>query len=273
MNRKLCGIYGFLLCFFCLLPASLIFAESEGEKLFKSNRPAEALLFLEDDIKNGTASSAAYNYLGLAYYQTGDYPNSVDAFARGLKVPATNKKVLSFNQGNAYFAMGDYENAAKSFSLALSADPKYTQALLNRANAYLMAQKYSETISDYERYIVMEPNDVQRPKIEELLALLKQEVARQEEEERLAAEEAARIAEEEKRMAEELARQREEEERLEAERRAEEERLAEIKRQEEAERRRKLLEDVANSLQNTDSTNMTSGTEDLIDYDFESELD
>ena len=45
------------------------------------------------------------------------------------------------------------------------------------------------------------------------------------------------------------------------------------RRQEEAERRRKLLEDVANSLQNTDSTNMTSGTEDLIDYDYESELD
>ena len=256
---------------FCCSTA--VFAESEGEKLFKSNKPAEAILFLEDEINNGTASSAAYNYLGLAYYQTGDYQNSVDAFAKGLKVPATNKKVLSYNQGNAYYAMGDYENAVKSYTLSLSADPKYTQALLNRGNSYLMAQKYTETIADYERYIVMEPNDVQRPKLEALIALLKQEVVRQEEEARIMAEEAARLAEEEKRMAEELARQKEEEERLEAERKAEEERLAEIKRQEEAERRRKLLEDVANSLQNTDSTNMTSGTEDLIDYDFESELD
>ena len=252
---------------------TFLFAESEGEKLFKSNKPAEAVLFLEDEINNGTASSAAYNYLGLAYYQTGDYQKSVDAFAKGLKVPATNKKILSYNQGNSYYAMGDYENAAKSFSLALSADPKYTQALLNRGNSYLMAQKYNETITDYERYIVMEPEDPQRSKLEQLIGLLKQEIARQEEEAKIMAEEAARLAEEEKRMAEELARQKEEEERLEAERKAEEERLAEIKRQEEAERRRKLLEDVANSLQNTDSTNMTSGTEDLIDYDFESELD
>ena len=136
-----------------------------------------------------------------------------------------------------------------------------------------MAQNYDGAITDYERFIIMEPYDEQRPKIEQLVSLLKQEVARLEEEARIAAEEAARIAEEEKRMAEELARQKEEQERLEAERRAEEERLAEIRRQEEAERRRKLLEDVANSLQNTDSTNMTSGTEDLIDYDFESELD
>lgn len=273
MNRKYLAFYTFFIIFSVLFSAGNLWAESEGEKLFKSNRPAEAALFLEDEIKNGTASSAAYNYLGLSYYQTGEYEKSVDAFAKGLKVPATNKKILSFNQGNAYYAMGDYENAAKSFSLALSADPKFTRALLNRGNSYLMAQKYSETITDYERFIVMEPQDEQRPAIEQILSLLKAELARQEEEARLAAEEAARIAEEEKRMAEELARQKEEEERLEAERKAEEERLAEQRRAEEAERRRKLLEDVANSLQNTDSTNMTSGTEDLIDYDFESELD
>ena len=273
MIKRHYAVYALFFVIYSVFGTFFAFAETEGEKLFKSNKPAEATLFLEDEINNGTASSAAYNYLGLSYYQIGDYVNSVDAFARGLKVPATNKKVLSYNQGNAYYAMGDYENAAKSYSLALSADPKYSQALLNRGNAYLMAQKYSETITDYERYIIMEPEDPQRAKLEQLIGLLKAEIERQKEEERLAAEEAARIAEEERRMAEELARQKKEEERLEAERRAEEERLAEIRRQEEAERRRKLLEDVANSLQNTDSTNMTSGTEDLIDYDFESELD
>jgi tetratricopeptide (TPR) repeat protein len=273
MNRKYLLFYTFFIIFSVLFSATSLWAESEGEKLFKSNRPAEAALFLEDEITSGTASSAAYNYLGLSYYQTGEYERSVDAFAKGLKVPSTNKKILSFNQGNSYYAMGDYENAAKSFSLAISADPKFSQALLNRGNSYLMSQKYSETISDYERYIIMEPEDVQRPKLEQLISLLKQELVRQEEEARMMAEEAARLAEEEKRMAEELARQKEEEERLEAERKAEEERFAEQKRQEEAERRRKMLEDVANSLQNTDSTNMTSGTEDLIDYDFESELD
>ena len=38
-------------------------------------------------------------------------------------------------------------------------------------------------------------------------------------------------------------------------------------------RRKQLLEDVANSLQGTDSTNLTSGAEDLIEYDLEGELD
>ena len=77
----------FAMAFLIFSLGSVVFAESEGEKLFKTNKPSEATLFLEEEIKNGTASSAAYNYLGLAYYQIGDYQNSVDAFARGLKVP------------------------------------------------------------------------------------------------------------------------------------------------------------------------------------------
>ena len=63
-------------------------------------------------------------------------------------------------------------------------------------------------------------------------------------------------------MQEELARQKAEYEAAEAARKAAEE-----------ERRRKLLEEVANSLQQTDSTNMSAGAEDVIDYDYESELE
>ena len=38
-------------------------------------------------------------------------------------------------------------------------------------------------------------------------------------------------------------------------------------------RRKQMLDDVANSLQNSSSTNMSSGAEDIIDYKFEGELD
>lgn len=286
MNKKI--FLPILIYFFLFLQ---IFAESQGENLFKTNNPSQAVLFLEEEIENGTASSVAYNYLGLAYYQLEEYEKSIEAFEKGLKVPATNKKILSFNQGNVYYAMKDYDNAIKKFSLTLTADPKYTKALLNRANAHLMKQNYQEAINDYEKFIIMEPVDEQRPEIEELLALLKKEQIRLEEEARVRAEEEARLAEEERRLQEELERQRierekqEEAERLERERIAEEERIArekeeaekraleEKRRAEEAERRRKLLEEVANSLQNTDSTNMSSGAEELMEYDYESELD
>ena len=57
-----------------------------------------------------------------------------------------------------------------------------------------------------------------------------------------------------------------------AERLSREKMLKEMMEAEEA-RRKKLLDDVANSLQNTDSINMTSGADDIIDYDQEGELD
>jgi len=270
----------------CLLPfvTSYAFSESDGEKAFKNNNPSLAVILLEEEIAAGNASALAYNFLGLSYYQLGNYEKSVESFTSGLSVSGTNKKILAYNQGNSYYAMQDYKNAAKAYSLTLTADPKYTRALLNRANAYLMDKDYNNAILDYEKFIIMEPTDEQRPQIEELLALLRKEKARIEEEERIAAAEAARLAEEEARLREELERQRlekerlEEEARLERERKAEEERLAREKEEAErqaaeAERRRKLLEDVANSLQDTDSTDMSAGAGDLLDFDYESELD
>ena len=69
---------------------------------------------------------------------------------------------------------------------------------------------------------------------------------------------------------------RKEEERLAAERALEEERRkAEAARiaAEEAEKRRKLLENVAASLKQTESENMLAGAEGTLDYEYETELE
>lgn len=241
---------------------SLCFAETEGEKLFRTNKPDQACIQLEKEILDGSASLEAYNYLGLAYMQTGNFTRAVETFEKGMKVTGTDKKILSFNEGNAYYALGNFDQAIRCYALTLHVDPDFTKALLNKANANLMAQKYDDCIEDYELFLVKEPNDPQRPQIEEILALLRKHKQEMAEAEQRAREEEERRQKEEERLAQELERQRIEQERFE-----EEARLAE------EERRRKLLEDVANSLQNTDSTNMSSGAEDLIEYDTEPELD
>ncbi|MCR4733452.1 MAG: tetratricopeptide repeat protein [Treponema sp.] len=294
---------------FLLVFNTFCFAESNGERLFKENKPEESIPFLEEEITAGTASAQAYNFLGLAYYQLGEYEKSAEVFAKGLKVSGTNKKVLSYNQGNSYYLMQNYNEAVKSFDLAIVMDSSFSDAMLNRANSYLMLRDFKKAKVDYQKYLELEPENSQKESIVALLALLDNQIVRQEEEEKLAAIEAARIAEEEKKLQEELERQRLEEERLAEEARKERERLEEEARKErerleeeariarekeeaekrkieeeqrkieeekkaiEAERRRKMLEDVANSLQDTSSTNMTAGSEEILDYDFESELD
>jgi len=332
-----------MICSLCF-SQFFIFAETEGELLFKKNKPEQAVEALEREISSNTAGGDAYNYLGLAYYQLGQYEKSVYAFEDGLKSSkSSNKKVLAYNQGNSYYALKDYKNAARCYSFALEVDGRYTDALLNRANAYLMDQKYDECIEDYTKYLKLEPKNEQREKIKQLLALLRneqkriakeaeenakaeklreqEELARMEQispddlssddyelsqnvedynsyEERLSAEqermlmedaelleqgrleelqrsEAARLAEEQQKALEkqQAADRLSEEERLNQEKMKEEFRLTEERlMQYEMERRRKLLEEVANSL-NSESTNMSNGVEGIMDYEQTPELD
>ncbi len=250
-----------------------------GEELFKQNKAQESIEFLKRacDSKN---FPKAYIYLSLVYFQLGEYKNSLDVCEQGMNVSGTDKKVLAYNAGNTCFVSGDYENAEKWYSLAISANSLYSNPVLNRANTRLKLGKIQESIADYKRFLELEPNDKQRPQIEKLLSLLNDELVRLAEEENMRKAEEERLKAEEARIAEQRAieeAKRKEEERIAAEKlaaeqeakRAEQERLA----KEEAERRRKLLEDVASSLQNTQTENMSAGAEGTFDYGYETELE
>jgi tetratricopeptide (TPR) repeat protein len=241
---------------------AFVYAETEGERLFKSNRPAEAVQLLENDIASGKASPDAYNYLGLAYYQTGQFDKSVSAFERGLSVSGTNKKILAYNAGNAAFAAADYVKAESCYSLALAASSDFTPAVLNRANARLKQDKLSDAMNDYSLFVSLVPDDPQSPRINQMIALIRAELDKR-------AADAKTAAEQEKKRQEEEAAMKAEQDKLAAQKAAEET----ARKAADEERRRKLLEDVANSLQDTSTENMTSGTENTIDYNSEPELD
>lgn len=274
----------FSIASFFFFSALCVYADSEGEKLFKTNNPGEAVAALEEEIRNGTTSPDTYNFLGLSYFQLGDYAKSMDAFEKGIKSGSGNRKLLAFNEGNVAYAAEDYARAESCYSLALAAAPDFYNALLNRANSRLMARKYPECLVDYKRFVAEQPDDPQTPEIIRLIAYLEEEIKRQEEEAVRLAEEQRRLEEENRRVQEELARQKAEreaaeaarkaaEEAAEAARKAAEEAAEAARKAAEEERRRKLLEDVANSLQQTETTNMTAGAEDVLDYEYESELE
>lgn len=366
---------------------------SQGESLFKENNAKDAVQVLEYEILNGQISDNTYNFLGLGYYQLGDYEKSLDAFRRGLKAQPDNTKLLSYNMGNTYYAIKDYTSAVNCYSDSLKAAPTFYDALLNRANALLMTGQLTSAKEDYQLFVIKCPDDPQKERIEMLIKALEEEIARREEEARLLAEQnkakweefdenlndnqndnyipdweqfeseladgrtgpydpewerinhenpenltenkpvvqvvnweefeneggaalaerepvdselvsdeedwlifsdeeleemkrlEAESREEHERWLEEERRRQQEIATREAQKRAQEqqlsleeerklrEQLLEDMRKSEEERRKKLLEDVANSLQGSDSTNLTSGAEDLIDYDLEGELD
>lgn len=237
-------------------------AETEGEKLFKTNRPSEAIPLLEQEIASGSASPEAYNYLGLSYYQTGQYEKSAAVFDKGLSVPGTDKKILAYNAGNSAFAAGDYKRADGYFTLALTASPDFMPAVLNRANTRVRLDDLPDALADYACYAEKNAGDAQADSIRKVMGLIQTEIQRREEEAKVA-------AEQEKKRQEEEAALKAEQERIAAEKAAKEA----AEKAAEEERKKKLLEDVVNSLQNTDTENVTSGTEDTIQYQSEPELD
>lgn len=268
----------------------------KGEEYFRKNEPAKAIPLLETSITEG-GNPRAYIYLALSYYQLERYPEALEVCNKGMLATGTNKKIIAYNAGNIAFKMESYEAAEKWYSMAISADATYAPAVLNRAQSLLKQGHYVDSRSDYIRYQELQPDNPQYREIEILIGLLDEEVEKiTQEQERIKVEEAriqaenARIEAENARIAAEKA-AAEEAARVEAERVAEEarvqaakaeaearaaaERAAEAERvaAAEAERKRKLLEDVAASLQDAETQNMSAGAEGTVDYGYESELE
>jgi tetratricopeptide (TPR) repeat protein len=139
------------------------------------------------------------------------------------------------NLGNVYFQMGNNEMAEQYYSQALGFNSVFSKAYLGRANTRIKTGNLRTAVSDYEQYLTLEPNSSQRPKIEQLVSLIRSEFA---------AEERRKIfAEEEARMA--------------------------------AEERQRLLDSVSASLHSAAdlSKSLSSGAESVEQYDGEFELD
>ncbi|MBO4404352.1 MAG: tetratricopeptide repeat protein [Treponema sp.] len=252
---------------------------TEGEELFRQDKVQEAIPYFLKAMETG-GYPKVYNYLALCYHKTGDSAAALEICEKGMSVPGTDKKTLAYNAGNIAFSSGAFSSAEKWYSTAITASPSFAEPYLNRANSRLSLGKLDESCEDYRKYLELAPDDEQRPQIESLILLIAQEKERLEKEKLAALEEEKRLKEEEERLAAmralEEEERRKEEERLAAERALEEERRkAEAARiaAEEAEKRRKLLENVAASLKQTESENMLAGAEGTLDYEYETELE
>lgn len=186
------------------LNLSAVFSETDGAALFRANKPMEAIPILEQEIASGNAEIENYNFLGLAYYQTGDWEKSLQAFEIGLDVPGTNKRILAYNAGNTAYASENYEKAEEYYSLALLADPAFKEAALNRANARFMQDNLYGAVEDYQTFVTVAPDDENTPRVQEMILLLDAEIKLREETARLAAELEKRREEEERRRMTEL---------------------------------------------------------------------
>lgn len=210
-------------------------AFSRGEEFFVRNKPQEALAYLEAATAEDPAHVRAFLYLAMTYEQLGRIEDAIAVYRKILPRGGAETARIAYNLGNAYYNSGNTSFAAQYYTQAIEADPAYASAYLNRANTLIQTGSLQEAVLDYEFYLSLEPRSPQRSRIEELIALIREEFA-EAERRRIREEEAARA---------------------------------------EAERKRRLLEEVSASLQAAaeETQGLSAGAEEVQGYEGEFELE
>ena len=230
MFKKVIVVCFFLTAFLCFGQSSF----SQGEELFMQNKPAEAVTFLESAVVEDPANITANLYLGITYEQMGKTAEAITIYRRLLHIAGNMSANVANNLGNVYFQSGNNELAEQFYTQAIGFDSVYSRAYLGRANTRIRAGSLQNAVQDYEQYLTLEPGSSQRPKIEQLVGLIRTEAAAAEMRRIMAEEEERRLAEE----------------------------------------RQKLLDSVTASLQSAadSSQGLSSGTENIESYEWDFEL-
>jgi len=231
----------------------------EGERLFRENKPAEAApLLYQASLRDGT-DPRVFIYLGLCYQQLGRYDDAISTFMKGTSARGSDNRVLFFNAGNIYFLKKAYHEAEQMFTRSIDSDNAFAPAHLNRANSRLQLNQLDSALSDYTVYLMLNPATPQKERIHQLIRLLSAEI--------MAREEAARQAEA-TRLASEAEKERRAQDAVAEAARLEAERLAA------AERHKQLLDEVSSSLLSIGTaTTLSAGSEGVMEYFEEGELE
>lgn len=100
---------------------------NEAIRLISTGRGKEAIPVLEEAVAADGSSFERQNYLAMAYAQSLQFPQAIQAFQKAIALRPTDAPTF-FNLGVAYQRTGQVETAKQAFSRAVVLDPAYTKA-------------------------------------------------------------------------------------------------------------------------------------------------
>ena len=165
---------------------------ADGERLFRENKPADAIPLLEQAVQEPGVDENAWIWLAICYQQQGRFDDAAATLRKGLAASTDRKALFWFDLGNLFLSQNKAAFAKDMYDSAISADPSMVDAFLNRANALILLGDYSGAKDDYSRYLSLAPAAPQKDSIQALIGLLGNDIAA--EVKKKADEEAARLA-------------------------------------------------------------------------------
>ena len=177
MLKRACFILAVVLASGVAYSASAFLAK--GEEAFLQNKPQEARPLLEGALNEDPSDERIYLYLGIVYQQLGDFEKAIAILGRGIEISKDFKDLMYYNRGNDFFAKKEYTFAEEMFTRALSENKGFAEAYLNRANSRIRLSNMDGALSDYLLFVQLKPLDPQRPKIEEVIRLMRKNIDEQ----------------------------------------------------------------------------------------------
>jgi len=107
-----------------------------------------------------------WNFLGYAYWKTGDLEKAVHTYEKAVAIDAENPSLLS-NFGNVYLTMypktgqqNHLERAIDLFARSIELDPGNAQAHFGLGMAYLGSHDIERAIVQWEKVVELKPDDI-----------------------------------------------------------------------------------------------------------------
>ena len=102
--------------------------------------------------------SEAYNNLGVAYKEKGDYDFAIGSYRRAIALKPDYAEAYN-NRGEAYRSKGELDDAIVDYNMAIKLKPDYAEAYDNRGALYLGKDKFDRAIKDYTKAIELNSNN------------------------------------------------------------------------------------------------------------------
>jgi len=150
---------------------------SQGESLFREDKPKEAAPILERAVLEPQVDERAWLYLAACYEELGRYDDAVNVLRKGSAQSVRLRHLFFYNMGNEFVLLGKNSFAEEMYGQALAANASFAPAYLNRANVRIILQNYAGASQDYGTYLTLAPDSPQRASIEALLAKLQGDLA------------------------------------------------------------------------------------------------
>jgi tetratricopeptide (TPR) repeat protein len=126
----------------------------------------------KDVVTGKELSAKSLAAIGECYLKMEDFEKAQTYFKQSVDAYAENE-ILAYNVGEIYFSNQKIDEAIQYYELAIKIKPGWGTPYLRLGYAYLNKGTYAKAIQNFEKYLEIEPESSEAPKVKSLLEQLK----------------------------------------------------------------------------------------------------